>query len=85
MLHTDHFGTLAQIEIGAPLVGKIQNHHPTGPFLRGQEKGMFLYGGSSIVLLIPPGRLKLLPWFPADGQERQVRCGERIGVAAQML
>lgn len=85
LLHTDHFGTLAQIEIGALLVGKIQNHHPTGPFLRGQEKGMFLYGGSSIVLLIPPGRLKLLPRFPADGQERQVRCGERIGVAAQML
>ncbi len=82
-LHTDHFGTMAQVEIGALLVGKIQNHHPAEPFLRGQEKGMFLYGGSSIVLLIPAGKAELLDRFPADGQERQVRCGERIGVAVQ--
>lgn len=84
LLRTDRFGTLVQVEIGALLVGRIQNHHPTEPFLRGQEKGMFLYGGSSIVLLIPANRAKLLSQFPADGQERQVLCGQLLGTAIQM-
>ncbi|MBE6944793.1 MAG: phosphatidylserine decarboxylase [Ruminococcaceae bacterium] len=83
LLHTDHFGTLVQIEIGALLVGKIRNHHPAAPFDRGAEKGMFLYGGSSIVLLLPPGRVRLCDAFPPDGVERQVLCGGRIGVAAE--
>ena len=42
---------------------------------------MFLYGGSSIVVLLEPGKVRLLEDFPADGQERQVLCGQRVGTA----
>ena len=78
-LHTDHFGVVAQIEIGALLVGKIQNNHGVSTFQRGAEKGKFLFGGSTVVLLLEAGRAELLPQFPMDDQERQVRFGQAIG------
>ena len=52
VLHTEHFGDVTQIEVGALLVGKIANHHEKYAFKKGEEKGMFLYGGSTVVLLI---------------------------------
>lgn len=79
VLHTENFGAVTQVEVGAVLVGRIQNHHTAGPIKKGAEKGMFLYGGSSIILLLEPGKVGLLPQFPADGQERQVRCGQTLG------
>ena len=79
LLHTEHFGDVVQVEVGAILIGRIQNHQGAGPFQRGQEKGMFLYGGSSILVLLEPGRAKLS--FPADGEERQVRFGQALGLA----
>ena len=41
------------------LVGKIQNQHGAGQFVRGQEKGMLLYGGSTAVLLLERGRVSI--------------------------
>lgn len=52
VIDTDHFGKMAQVEVGAMLVGKIKNHHRQGYVKRTWEKGMFLYGGSTIVLLL---------------------------------
>lgn len=52
VMETENFGTVTQIEVGAMLVGKIKNHHSEGEFSKGDEKGMFLYGGSTIVLLL---------------------------------
>lgn len=85
LLKTAHFGTVAQVEVGALLVGRIKNHHGTSSFRRGEEKGTFLYGGSTIVLLLEPGQAALLDRFPADGQERQVHYGQRIGTALTTL
>lgn len=81
LLQTENFGTVAQIEVGAILIGRIRNHHGPGPFHKGGEKGMFLYGGSSIVVLLEPGKVRILEEFPADGEERQVLCGQRIGTS----
>lgn len=78
-LQTHHFGRLLQVEVGAMLVGKIQNHRDITTFTRGQEKGMFLYGGSTVVLFLEPGHLELLPDFPSDGEERQVLLGQTLG------
>lgn len=78
-LHTDHFGTMVQVEVGAMLVGKIKNHPGITRFQRGQEKGMFLYGGSTVVLMLEPGQVTLLPDFPSDGEERQVLLGQTLG------
>lgn len=82
ILDTDHFGRLAYVEVGATMVGKIVQTHPeTAPFKRGGEKGYFLFGGSTVVVLGEPGA-----WTPdADlleqsrqGRETLVRLGERI-------
>ena len=34
------------------MVGKIQNYHQEATFKKGEEKGTFLFGGSTIVLLV---------------------------------
>ena len=51
-LFTDNFGKIVQVEIGALLVGRIKNHHGAQEIIKGQEKGFFEYGGSTIVLLL---------------------------------
>ncbi len=84
VLHTRRFGPVAQVEVGAMLVGKIHNHHGAGPIRRGQEKGMFLYGGSTVVLLVEKGRVRLDPTLleaSRHGKETPVRMGETLGVA----
>ncbi len=45
-------GSVVQMEVGAMLVGKILNHHGAGTVAKGTEKGMFLYGGSTVILLL---------------------------------
>ena len=83
-LHTAHFGAVAQIEIGALLVGKISNNPGAGAFKRGEEKGKFLYGGSTVVLLLPPGAAQIDSCYwqaTARGQEVRVRLGQCIGSA----
>jgi phosphatidylserine decarboxylase len=51
ILHTENFGDVLQVEVGALLVGRISNHHQEYQFTKGEEKGMFEFGGSTIVLL----------------------------------
>ena len=60
VIDTDSFGRAVQMEVGAMLVGRIVNEHPTaGNVLRGQEKGHFEYGGSTIILLLAEDRARL--------------------------
>ncbi len=82
VLHTRHFGDVVQVEVGAMLVGKIRNHHKEHSFLRGEEKGMFEFGGSTIVMLferdsiVPDGDILK---NSAEGFETIVKYGEKIG------
>lgn len=81
-LDTKNFGRVAQVEVGAMLVGKIANHHEEHTFKRGEEKGMFLYGGSTIVVLLKKDAVRLRKDFKdaaVHGTEIPVRMGERIG------
>ena len=51
---------------------------------RGEEKGHFAYGGSTIVLLLRKDAARLLPEIlaaSARGEEFPVRMGQRIGTA----
>ncbi len=83
LLHTRNFGDAVQIEVGAMMVGKIQNHHGKCHFVRGQEKGMFLFGGSTIVLLLEKNRALIdedIIRNTENGFETVVKYGERIGV-----
>ena len=84
VLNTDLFGLVTQVEVGAMLVGKILNHHGAGPIRRGQEKGMFLYGGSTVILLLEKDRAALSPRLleaSLRGEEVPVQMGQSIGTA----
>lgn len=83
LLKTQNFGTAAQIEVGAMMVGKISNHHQRHSFRRGEEKGMFLFGGSTIVLLLEKDKAVIdadIMKNSAQGIETVVKYGEKIGV-----
>ena len=86
VMRTEHFGTVTEIEVGALLVGKIRNFHGPGRIRRGVEKGMFLYGGSTVVLLLERDAA-VLPdalWrTTARGGETPVRYGQKIGEAVR--
>ncbi len=86
LLETENFGTVTQIEVGACMVGKINNHHEAGVTHRGSEKGMFLFGGSTIVLLFKEGVLDIpddVFAATAKGQEAIVKYGEAIARKAR--
>lgn len=83
VLKTSHFGLLAYVEVGAMGVGRIVQSAPTsGRFKRGEEKGYFLFGGSTVMLFGEPGR-----WVPSQalvdrtsrGLETLVRLGRAVG------
>ncbi len=85
VLQTEHFGQVVQMEVGALLVGRICNHSETpASFGKLQEKGYFEYGGSTVILLLPPDRVAIdadILAHSAEGVESKVRLGERIGTA----
>lgn len=81
VIETPRFGPLVQMEVGAMLVGKIANHHGAGPVTRGAEKGMFLYGGSTIILLLEKDAAPVADRFfaaTARGEETPVIMGESL-------
>lgn len=80
LMHTDNFGDAVQIEVGAMLVGKIDNYHGVHEFARGEEKGRFLYGGSTVILLLEKDKAVVDDAFKTDsGEEIPVVMGQRIG------
>ena len=80
-LDTAHFGPVIETEIGALIVGGIVNR-PEGPMVRGREKGYFGLSGSTIVLLLEPGRIELLPELAACmDTEREIRVEQGQWVA----
>ena len=82
MLMTEHFGLVAQIEVGAMLVGRICNDQRAVHFHRGDEKGHFMYGGSTIVVLLQKNKAVIEDRFwqaTARGEEVRVRMGQAIG------
>lgn len=79
---TDSFGDIAVVEVGAMMVGRINNRHPDGRVERGEEKGFFSFGGSTIVLLLKKDVCAVdtdIAANSAEGIETVVKCGERIG------
>ncbi len=84
LLHTESFGDVLMMEVGALLVGRIVNHHQAASVRRGQEKGYFQFGGSTVILLLEKDAAVIDPDILAntrEGLETVVRMGERIGTA----
>lgn len=60
IISTSNFGDVIYIEVGATLVGKIVNHQSEGyGFTKGEEKGYFKFGGSTILLMFKKGIIKI--------------------------
>lgn len=82
LMNSKHFGKIAQIEVGALLVGGIVNHYENKNVRQGEEMGYFDLAGSTIVLLLPKDAVTLYPAFRSafkKGMEIPVRQGEPIG------
>lgn len=83
IIETENFGTIAQIEVGALMIGKIKNHQSGGRVKKGEEKGMFLYGGSTIVLLLEKDTVDISKTYfenTSNDIETKVKYGEQIGL-----
>lgn len=57
-LNTKDYGIISYIEVGAMLIGKIVNTENT-TFKKGQEKGHFEFGGSTIIVLFQKDKIKI--------------------------
>lgn len=79
-LNTKNFGKIIYIEVGALLVGKISNNYKES-FLKGEEKGYFEPGGSTIVVLTGDNIIidEDIIKQSKEGIETKVKYGERIG------
>ena len=82
ILNTNNFGKVIQVEIGALGVGRIVNLHQKHIFKRGEEKGYFEFGGSTIVLLIKKNVVEFDKDIINNSKqniETIVKYGEKIG------
>ena len=83
LIETRSLGTVLQIEVGATVVGSIVQHQPDGgPCTRGAEKGYFAMGGSTVLVVVPAGRVDIddnILRYSLQGIETLVRYGEKIG------
>ncbi|KIR02814.1 Phosphatidylserine decarboxylase [Lachnospiraceae bacterium TWA4] len=52
LLKSKNFGIVLMMEVGALLVGKIVNYHQEKNVVRGEEKGRFEFGGSTVILCV---------------------------------
>lgn len=80
---TENCGTVLMMEVGAMLVGKIENRQ-MGPAVvtRGEEKGAFAFGGSTIILLTQKGCVcpeDIYMERTARDEETPVKLGVRVG------
>lgn len=81
-IKTNDMGLVTYVEVGALLVGKIKNIITTGKIKKGEEKGYFEYGGSTIVLLFEKDKISLDEEIinnSLNGFETYVKYGEKIG------
>lgn len=82
LLKSKHFGTVLMMEVGALLVGKIENHHGEAQVKRGQEKGNFAFGGSTVILMTQKGKAAPDSDILKNSQndiETRVLMGEQVG------
>ena len=82
VLNTNNFGKVIEVEVGAMGVGKIVNNHEEYKFKKGEEKGYFEFGGSTIVLLVKKDIIIIdedIYNNSLENIETNVKYGEKIG------
>lgn len=84
VLETQNFGEAIQMEVGALLVGRIVNEslNADAHFNRGDEKGHFEFGGSTVILIFGKDAVTFdddIEKNSSEDIETIVKMGERIG------
>lgn len=85
---SDNFGDVIYVEVGATSVGSIiQTYEPGKKLSRGQEKGYFKFGGSTVLLIFKKNMTiidnEILEQSEL-GFETRVLAGEKIGTAPML-
>ena len=83
LLKSKNFGLLLQMEVGALLVGRIENKPGRKTVQRGEEKGNFAFGGSTVILMTQKNQVcpdKDILKYSLRGIETKVKLGERVGI-----
>lgn len=85
VIRTQLYGLIAMIEVGACCIGSLQEtFQPNLPYHKGDEKGYFAFGGSTIILLFEAKRVQLAPDLidcTQRGLELYAHMGDILGTA----
>lgn len=85
LVRSETWGQVAMLEVGATGVGLIEETYVPGVFAaRGEEKGFFAFGGSTVMCFFEPGRIRLaadLLEKTSEGMELFARQGDMMGLA----
>jgi phosphatidylserine decarboxylase len=79
------FGDYYLVDVGAFGVGTIVQTYTGTNHAKGDEKGYFKFGGSTVIVVFPAGKLKFdedLVRNSSAGFETRVRCNEKIAEEA---
>ena len=83
IFHSKHFGDVLYVDVGATCVGSIiQTYTPNEDVIKGDEKGYFKFGGSTIILFFEKDKIivdKDIVEQTQKGFECKVLMGEKIG------
>lgn len=83
VFNSENFGKVLLIEVGATCVGSIiQTYHQGNMVNKGEEKGYFKFGGSTVIMLLRHGQVAIdkdLLDNTYQGLETKVNMGEGIG------
>jgi len=82
VLENKEFGQMIISEVGATMVGSIIQTYPSDIVKKGEEKGYFKFGGSTLILIFEKGSLIIdsdLLSNTKKGLETEVKMGEHIG------
>ncbi len=77
------FGKFWLVDVGAFGVGTIVQTFTGSRHRKGDEKGFFKFGGSTVILITEAGKIAFAPDIvsnSAEGFETRVYCGEQIAV-----
>ncbi|NLM35136.1 MAG: phosphatidylserine decarboxylase [Clostridiales bacterium] len=84
LFNSDNFGQILYVEVGATCVGSIiQTYTPGKRVLKGEEKGYFKFGGSTVIMFLEKDKVKIDDDILEQsklGYETKVNFGEKIGV-----
>jgi phosphatidylserine decarboxylase len=83
VIESPQFGKVAMVEVGATNVGSIRETYVAGrPMTKGDEKGMFAFGGSCVVTIFQRGRITFdadIVAQSAQHLETYAKMGDRLG------